>query len=214
MQNQYSELIDNIVKQNIATLEEVKEVQFSSIKTKSNFPRQLVAEGVVASHQLLRLMYSISNFPTIDLREFLLSQEVIKKTDEAMVRKHNMVPVFERGGRLFVVTFDPLNNIGIDSFKFSGSYGSAEPIIASVEQVEQLIEDVYAGRKDMDDLFSADEEQDEASKAEELERLSKELLGQNTDADEAPVVRYVSGMLLDAIRTGASDLHFEPYEHN
>ncbi len=212
MQSQYDAIIAGILKNKRATIEQIQEIQMSAMKKRSSFPRQLVAESVIGAHELVSLNRTAANCPVIDLRETLLSQELITKVDEKTVRKYSMLPVFERGGRLFVATFDPFDKIGLDAFKYTGNFSSVEALIANVEQIEQIIEDIFAGRGDIDDLFMDDAGQSEEQKQKELEELSKMLMG-NEQEEEAPVVKYVSEMLLDAIRTGASDLHFEPYEH-
>lgn len=212
MLSQYDFIVADIVKRKHATLEQVQEIQMSSVKKRANFPRQLVAEGMLGSGELMQLIHKASGLPMVDLREVFLSQELTGKADEKTVRRYGMLPVYERGGRLFVATYDPFEKIGLDAFRYSGNYASVEPLIVAADQLEQMIEDIFAGRADIDDLFMNDAEQDEEQKQKELEELSKLLLG-NEEEEEAPVVKYVSEMLLDAIRTGASDLHFEPYEH-
>lgn len=209
--NQYAPLIDHIVvKEKLATSEQITEIQQSVLKSRSNFPRQLIAESVITSGQLTKIYQQTTNYPIVDLREIAFTQDVVMAAKEEDVRKHIMVPVFERSGRLFLAVMDPFNKVGLDAFKYHKNYSSVEPLLATAEQIESIIEDIYAGRGGMDDLF-ADEEEDEATKAAELEELQKQLLGA-TDEDETPVVKYVTGMLTDAIRTGVSDLHFEPYE--
>ncbi|PID66524.1 MAG: type IV-A pilus assembly ATPase PilB [Gammaproteobacteria bacterium] len=212
MLSQYDFIVADLIKRKRATAEQIQEIQMSAIKKRTNFPRQLVAEGFLGSSELMRLNHQVTGLPMVDLREVFLSQELTGKADEKTVRKYNMLPVFERGGRLYVATFDPLEKIGLDAFKYSSGFSSVEPLIVTVDQIEQVIEDVFAGRGDIDDLFMNDAQADEEQKQKELEELSKLLLG-NEQQEEAPVVKYVSEMLLDAIRTGASDLHFEPYEH-
>ncbi|MPV86968.1 type IV-A pilus assembly ATPase PilB [Ostreibacterium oceani] len=212
MQSQYDAIISQIIKAKRATPEQIQEIQMSSLRKRTSFPRQLIAENIIGSSELLAWNHQYSNYPVVDLREILLSQELMRKADEKMVRKYAMLPVFERSGRLFVATYDPFDSIGLDAFKYSANYSAAEPLIVGVEQLEQMIEDVFAGRGDIDDLFANDAVEDEAQKQKELEELSKLLMG-GGEEEEAPVVKYVSEMLLDAIRTGASDLHFEPYEH-
>lgn len=212
MQSQYEHLIVEITKKQSTSPEQLQEIQLSAMKKRSSFPRQLVAENIIGANELMTLNHRFSTFPVVDLREIFLSQDLISKTDEKTARKYGMLPVFERSGRLFVATFDPFDKVGLEAFKYSGNFSSVEPLIASVDQIEQMIEDIFAGRGDIDDLFAKDAEEDEATKQKELEELSKLLLG-NEQEEEAPVVKYVSEMLLDAIRTGASDLHFEPYEH-
>ncbi|PID63728.1 MAG: type IV-A pilus assembly ATPase PilB [Gammaproteobacteria bacterium] len=212
MQSQYDHLVNEIVKSKKASAEQVQEVQTSAMKKRSSFPRQLVAEGLIGATDLMMINYRYSSAPVIDMGEVLLSQELISKADEKMVRKYVAIPVFERGGRLFVATFDPFDKVALEAFKYTGNFSSVEPLIANLDQLEQMVEDIFAGRADIDDLFAHDAEADEANKQKELEELSKLLMGGEQE-EEAPVVKYVSEMLLDAIRTGASDLHFEPYEH-
>ncbi len=212
MLSQYDFIVADIIKHKRATPEQIQEIQLSAIKNRNNFPRQLIAEGLLGPSELMRLNYQATGLPMVDLRELFLSQELTAKADEKAVRKYNMLPVYEHGGRLYVATFDPFEKIGLDAFKYTGNFASVEPLLVSLEQIEQMIEDVFAGRADIDDLFMNDAQANEEQKQKELEELSKLLLG-NEQEEEAPVVKYVSEMLLDAIRTGASDLHFEPYEH-
>jgi len=213
MQSQYDFLTVDAVKQKRATAEHIQEIQMSALKKRASFPRQLVAEGVLGSYELLELNRKYSTYPVIDLREVLFSQELMAKVDEKTVRKYNMLPVFERRGILSVATFDPFDKIGLDAFKYGGNYSSVDVLLVNVEQLEQTIEDLFAGRGDIDELFVNDEAQDEEVKRKELEELTKLLMGGADAEDEAPIVKYVTEMLLDAIRTNASDLHFEPYEH-
>ncbi|MBS9777286.1 MAG: type IV-A pilus assembly ATPase PilB [Gammaproteobacteria bacterium] len=211
MQSQYDFIIADLLQNKRASVEQIKEIQISAVKKRSNFARQLIAENIIGPAELMILMHKAADLPVVDLREIFLSQELIKKVDEKVVRKYLMLPVYEHGGRLYVATFDPFETIGLDAFKYSGNYASVEPLIVAIDQVEQMIEDIFAGNADIDDLFMNDAQQDEERKQKELEELSKMLMG-NEQEEEAPVVKYVSEMLLDAIRTGASDLHFEPYE--
>ncbi len=212
MLSQYEFIVADIIKRQRATPEQVQDIQISAIKKRNNFPRQLVAEGLLGANELMQLNHQATGLPMVDLREVFLSQELTGQVDEKTVRKYNMLPIFERGGRLYVATFDPFEQIGLDAFRYAGQFASVEPLLVSIDQLEQIIEDVFAGRGDIDDLFMQDAEASEEQKQKELEKLSKLLLG-GEQQEEAPVVRYVSEMLLDAIRTGASDVHFEPYEH-
>lgn len=213
MQSQYDHLVSEILKNNRATAEQIQEIQFSALKKRTSFPRQLVAENMLGEHELLQLNRRATPYPTVDLRELALSSELLAKTDEKTIRRYQVLPVFERGGRLFAATYDPFDKVGLDALKYSGNFSTVEPLIVAVSQIEQMIEDIYAGRSDIDDLFAEEDGQSEEQKQQELEELSKLLMG-GTEQEEAPVVKYVSEMLLDAIRTGASDLHFEPYENS
>lgn len=213
MQSQYDHLVAAILKNKRATPEQIQEIQLSALKKRSSFPRQLLAENMLGEHELLELNRQNTLYPAVDLRELSLSSELLSKSDEKTIRRYQVIPVFERGGRLFVATYDPFDKVALDALKYSGNFSAVEPLLVSVSQVEQIIEDIFAGRSDIDDLFALEDTQTEEQKQQELEELSKLLMG-GTEQEEAPVVKYVSEMLLDAIRTGASDLHFEPYEHS
>lgn len=211
MQSSYDPLIAAIVKQKKASLETLKEIEISTMRKRGSFPRQLVAEDLLGADELLQLNRLYSSYPVVDLRSLDIPLKLLANLDEKTIRQYTVLPVFERGGRLFVATFDPFNKIGLEALKYSGNYASIEPLLVSVHQLEQVIEEVLANRGDIDSLLSASEEQSEEEKQKELEDLSRLLMG-GIEEDEAPVVKYVSEILLDAIRTGASDLHFEPYE--
>lgn len=213
MQSQYDHLVAEIIKSKRATPEQIQEIQLSALKKRSSFPRQLIAENMLGEHELLQLNRQNTLYPAVDLRELSLSSELLSKSDEKTIRRYQVIPVFERGGRLFVATYDPFDKVALDALKYSGNFSAVEPLLVSVSQIEQIIEDIFAGRSDIDDLFALEDTQTEEQKQQELEELSKLLMG-GTEQEEAPVVKYVSEMLLDAIRTGASDLHFEPYEHS
>ena len=92
-------------------------------------------------------------------------------------------------------------------FKYQGKFTSVEPIVADIGVIEALIEDHYAGVGGMESVF------DDENQEQDLDAISEALGNIGANEEEAPVVRFVSGMLMDAIRTGASDLHFEPYEN-
>ena len=141
------------------------------------------------------------------LREMDIRRELTAQFKEAIVRKHMALPFYAAGGRLFIATFDPSNRMMLDEFKYQGKFTSVEPIIADMGVIEALIEDHYAGVSGMEQIFEDDENQEQ-----NINAISEALAGMPGTEEEAPVVRFVSGMLLDAIRTGASDLHFEPYE--
>lgn len=211
MRSPYEPLIAAIVKQKRASLDVLREIELSTMKKRTSFPHQLVVEDLLGADELLQLNRQYSPYPAVDLRAIEFSPKFLASLNEKNVRKYTMLPVFERGGRLFVATFDPFNKMGLDAFKFSGNYASIEPLLVSVYQLEQVIEEIFADRGDIDSLLVSDE-QTEEEKQKELDDLSRLLMG-GIEEDEAPVVKYVSEILLDAIRTGASDLHFEPYEN-
>lgn len=132
--------------------------------------------------------------------------------DNKLISKHHALPLFKRGNRLFVATADPTNLHALDEIKFNTGISTdavlveADKLTAALEQFlnaeEESIGDAL-GDLDEDALDDLDIEAvtDDAASNEDT-----------SEADEAPIVRFVNKILLDAIKTGASDIHFEPYE--
>lgn len=204
--SEYDELIAYMVKNKVATPEQLKEVQISVQKKRGNFLQQLLSDGLLDASKLSKINREVYNLPIVALRELNIRRELTAQFKEAVVRKHTAMPVYANGGRLFIATIDPNNRSMLEKFKYQGKFTSVEPIIANLDAIEALIEEHYAGLGGMDDLF------DDETEEKDLDAISNALGGLDANEEEAPVVRFVTGMLLDAIRTGASDLHFEPYE--
>ncbi|MCE6980868.1 type IV-A pilus assembly ATPase PilB [Pseudomonas frederiksbergensis] len=127
---------------------------------------------------------------------------------EKLIRQHHALPLWRRGNKLFVGISDPTNHQAINDIQFSTGL-STEAILVEEDKLSDAIEKFFdnpsTGLEDMADvdldgldIESVDEQKQDA------------LVGQ--DADDTPVVRFVHKMLLDAIKSGSSDLHFEPYE--
>ncbi len=144
----------------------------------------------------------------LDLGAFLPEMLPEKLVDEKLIRKHNALPLFKRGNRLFIALSDPTNIQAIDEIKFNTGL-STDAVLVDEAKLREAI-DKYLESQDttMGDLDDADLEgvETEAGEGEDDAAISA------SDIDDAPIVKYVNKMLLDAIRGGASDIHFEPYE--
>jgi type IV pilus assembly protein PilB len=139
------------------------------------------------------------------------AQSAIKLVNEELVRKHNALPLFKRGGRLFVGIADPTNTRALDEIKFHVNL-TVEAILVDEDKIKRTIDQW---------LESADALADAVADSEGLEHLDHgggddDLAGSeagvDAKGDDTPVVKFVNKVLIDAIRRGASDIHFEPYE--
>lgn len=127
---------------------------------------------------------------------------------EKLIRRHNVLPVFKRGSVLFIAVSDPSMQVALDEIKFHTGL-ITHCVLAEVDKLGRLIEDVLndAGTIALGDLSDASlDELDISSGNDENNNES------TTNGDDAPIVRFVHKVLLDAINKGASDIHFEPYE--
>jgi type IV pilus assembly protein PilB len=145
----------------------------------------------------------------LDLDSFLPEMMPEKVVDEKLIRKHNALPLYKRGNRLFIAVSDPTNIQALDEIKFNTGL-STDAILVDDSKLRVSI-DKYLESNDttMGDLDDADLEgvETEGGEGEDDDGTVSA-----TDVDDAPIVKYVNKMLLDAIRGGASDIHFEPYE--
>jgi type IV pilus assembly protein PilB len=148
--------------------------------------------------------------PLIDISAFDLSQAPISLVSEALMEKHDALPLHLRGNQLFIGLKDPTDHEVIDEIAFSSGF-HVEPILVAANQLAPAIERAMEATSPAFDDFDEDEEGLE-NLGYQLEAESDEDPGSDPAVDETPVVRFINKVLLDAIRKGASDIHFEPYE--
>ncbi|MGB2973015.1 MAG: type IV-A pilus assembly ATPase PilB, partial [Candidatus Competibacter sp.] len=136
-----------------------------------------------------------------------IDSAVIRLVDEKLLRRHHALPLHKRGRRLFVGLSDPTNQRVLEDIKFQTRL-DIEPIIVSQLQLAKALDTVIDSRSatltdgEIGDLNFGGEADIEAK----VETLSQ------SDTDDAPVVRFINQVILQAINRGASDIHFEPYE--
>ena len=158
------------------------------------------AVAVAASHEF--------GVPLLDLDAVEVELDVIRAVDQNLITKHRVLPLVKRGQRIFLGIADPTNLQAIDDIKFATSL-RIDPVVVEQDKLEDRINkaieavDTSMGGLDNDDF---DLENLDIGPQEDEEDIQKD------DVEDAPVVRFVNKVLLDAIKRGASDVHFEPYE--
>ena len=183
--------------------------QADSKKEKLNLSQYLVTNDLIGANQLATIASNEFGIPLIDLDAIDL--DVIPKdlVNEDLIKKHQAIPLYKRGNRLYVAIAEPTNLVAIDEIKFQTGI-SAEPVLVEVDKLLKFIsaalESQDSGMDGLldDDLDEVDFEDTEADMSDDGSASS--------DLDDTPVVRFVNKVLLDAIKKGASDIHFEPYE--
>lgn len=127
---------------------------------------------------------------------------------EKLIRQHRALPLWRRGNKLYVGVSDPSNHQAVTDIQFSTGLNT-EGVLVEDDKLGDAIEKFFDNASSgMDDLGDMDLEGLDVEAVDE----DKQDAGQGNEADDAPVVRFVNKMLLDAIKGGSSDLHFEPYE--
>ncbi|MBB3106527.1 type IV pilus assembly protein PilB [Psychrobacter luti] len=204
--SKYGGLAQQLISEGIVSEAHMKTAQTESQQKQIGLVSYLVEHKLANAYQLAQMLSQAFGDALFDLDA--LSSEVIPKdlVDEKIVRKFNALPLFKRGQRLFVALSDPTRIDAIDAIAFNSRL-SIETVVVEEDKLKKRIENLYADTMQHFDSFSDSDlnvgfnENDEEGET----KLSD-------GVDEAPVVKFVNKMLVDAIRMGASDLHFEPYE--
>lgn len=165
----------------------------------------LVQQRLVQSRPLAELAAQEFGVPFLDLTAIDKEQLPKDIVNEKLMQQHHFLPLSKRGNKLFIALSDPTNQQAINDVSF-GSKLAVEVVLVEDDKLHQAIErylDTGTGGLDLGDI-------DLDLETEGGDRPQEAVAG--TDADDAPVVKFVNKMLLDAIKKGSSDLHFEPYE--
>jgi type IV pilus assembly protein PilB len=194
---------DAVQAQKDASLERIPFVQF--LVERKNVDSQRLAE--VASQEFGVPLFDINAFNRTALPEGLV--------DVSLLTKHHAMPLFRRGNRLFIAVSDPTNLAALDEIKFHTGVNTDAVLIEERALSKTILEWVDAQDNlgdGLEDLDSTDLDDIDISAVEE--GAEGEEGGGNEAVDETPIVRFVNKVLIDAIKQGASDIHFEPYENN
>ena len=180
-----------------------------ALAKKQAFVPYLVENKLISSKDIAIAASQEFGVPVLDLSAMEIDIEVIKLVKNDLITKHHSLPIFKRGKRLYIAVSDPTNLQALDEIKFA-TQTNTEAILVEEDKlskmIEKSLEEMEGGLGKMDD--------DELDNLDDLEvaEEGKNDSANDAEIDDAPVVKFVNKVLLDAIKRGASDLHFEPYE--
>jgi type IV pilus assembly protein PilB len=177
----------------------------------SNLVSHLVAKGIADAKEIAIAAAQEFGVPMLDLDAVQLDLDVVKLVSDKLLSKHRVLPLLKRGKRLFVAVSDPTNLHALDEIKFQTGL-SIEAVVVeedklqkiaskTMEQVDTQMPAMSDEDLDLENLEVTGGDEDDAAAA-----------ASRDDIEDAPIVRFVNKVLLDAIKRGASDIHFEPYE--
>ncbi|MCE9679886.1 type IV-A pilus assembly ATPase PilB [Shewanella sp. AS1] len=180
-----------------------------SRNTKQSLVSTIVSEKLIPAKQIAELCYEEYGTPLLDLNEFDISSIPEEFVNRKLIEKHKCLPLFKRGNRLYIGTSDPTNIAALEDFQFSAGL-HAEAILVEDDKLTKALEKVLEEDLSALDLEGIDEESLAGIEITDTDKRNEEQAGDGSD--DAPIVIYINKILTDAIRKGASDLHFEPYE--
>ena len=170
----------------------------------------LIEHDMAGSQQIAIAASHEFGVPLFDLDAFDVDLDVVKAVAQKLISKHRVLPLMLRGKRLFLAVSDPTNQACIDDIKFQSGF-RIDPVVVEHNKLQEIVKQALeAVDTSMQDLAEDDFDLESL----EISGGDEELDESESDAiDDAPVVRFVNKVLLDAIKKGCSDVHFEPYEN-
>ena len=180
-------------------------------KTRIPFVTHLVKNNIVSARDIANSASEEFGTPLFDITT--LDPDVIPKNlvDEKLIRTNHAIPIFHRGNRLFVAVSDPTNRQGLDEIKFQTGI-TTEEILVEENRLAGFIESFLDSQEGTGFGDLGDEDLDLDLEAVDETGHGPDDEDEGSAADDTPVVRFINKMLMDAIKEGSSDLHFEPFE--
>jgi type IV pilus assembly protein PilB len=230
-----------LVRRNIITPEQLKKAFEEQKSNGSRLESTLVKLGYIKEDELLSFLSAQYRVPSIKLSKVEVNPGVIKLIPASIAKKHFIVPTNRMGAKLTLAMVDPSNILVIDEVKFITGF-RVEPVVASENEIIDAIKKYYGGGGDLAGLgtqaFNAADytleeegsqpnegltfEEDSVVNVDDFDQLVRgaidnvEVVEQSTSDDsedlQGPIIKIVNGILIKAIKLGASDIHFEPYE--
>jgi type IV pilus assembly protein PilB len=209
MSTGHKRLGELLVRENLISLQQLRQAQEEQRRSGAPLAAALAKLGYTSEQEITQFLSQQYRVPAVNLDEFEIDADVIKLIPKEVCEKNKIIPLSRTGSQLVVAMADPTNLHAIDDIKFLTGF-SVEPVVAGEGAITQAIERYYTPQgPSYDEVMAGFDENeiqvsdlDEEVNVNELEKAS----------EDAPVVRLVNMILLNAIKKGASDIHIEPYE--
>ncbi len=181
----------------------------TALKKRTHFVSYLVENKILKSRDIAWSGAQEFGVPLFDLKSMDMEAAPLKMVSEKLIKQHNALPLTKRGNRLYIAVSDPTNLGAIDEFKFHTGINTEAVLVEEGHLQEAINTALEALDTTMSALMDADLDNLDVSSGDEP---GKDGDVSESDIDDTPVVRFVNKVLLDAINSGASDIHLEPYE--
>ncbi len=196
-----------LIQNKLLSEQEAEKAFQQALKTRTPFVSHLVEQKILGSRDIAETASMEFGIPFFDLDALDMESAPVGLVEEKLLRVHRALPLVKRGNRLFLAVADPTNHQGLDEIKFNTGLAS-EAVVVEEDKLNRYIEQALdAQDTSMSDLMDADLDNLDISAGDDEAPKDND-----SEVDEAPVVRFVNKILLDAINSGASDIHLEPYE--
>ncbi len=204
-------LPEKLVQDGLLDEAQMADAQRAAKESRQNLVSYLVTKNMVDAREIAITASQLFGVPLLDLDAVQVDLDVVRIVSDKLLQKHRVMPLMKRGRRLFLAISDPTNLHGMDEIRFSTSL-NVEPVVVEEDKLQKIlakaIEQVDTAMPSLaDDDFDL-ENLEVTGGEDEVDQGS----ATRDDVEDAPIVRFVNKVMLDAIKRGASDIHFEPYE--
>jgi len=199
---------DLLVRDGLITREQLQKALSEQKGTGNRLGYTLVKLGFVEETEITKMLARQYRMPAVDLSRFEVDERIVKLIPTDVAVRHTVLPLKREGRTLTVAMSDPTNGSVMDDLKFITRY-DIFPVIAGEYTLRQAIERYYEqSDAQLQQIISDIEEGEDFEVIEETDDEE----APTQIADDAPVVKLINGILTDAVKRGASDIHFEPFE--
>ncbi|TMB07951.1 MAG: type IV-A pilus assembly ATPase PilB [Deltaproteobacteria bacterium] len=199
-----------LVRENLISLQQLQKAQEEQKKAGGRIGYHLTKLGFIEESELTNFLSKQYGVPSINLKEFDIDAEVVRLVPKDVAEKHQCIPVNRAGASLILAMSDPSNIYAIDDIKFLTGY-NIEVVVASEQAIKEALEKYYTEKApSYEEVMEGFDENEIAFEHDSEEGIN--VVDLEKSATDAPVVKLVNLVLLDAIKKGASDIHVEPYE--
>ncbi|MCL1125771.1 type IV-A pilus assembly ATPase PilB [Shewanella surugensis] len=205
------------VKHGLIDEQQISTAQQQAKNQQQSLISHLVHSELASAHDIAELLHQEYGTTLYDLSELELDTLDDDILNKKLIEKHNCLPLYKRNNRLYVATSDPTNIAALEDFQFSAGMHT-EAILVEEDKLTHTINRLFDLDTDSNYLSQVDEEAllslDTFDEIQALNEQDDDNTPKNDPKDDAPIVVYLNNTLAKAIHRGASDLHFEPYEHS
>lgn len=201
-------LAELLVSSNLVDLDQLEQARRDQKANGGRLTTALVRLGILKDTQLVDWLGKQYGLPTIELQGFEVDPEALKTLSRQVCEKHMVIPV-SKAGKSLVVAFSDPSNIYVKDDLALLTRSKIEAVIASESSIMAAIDKYYTSSAKIENLVSEIEDAESGASG---GPGNIEVVDQEMQADEGPIVKFVNAMLAEAIKTKASDIHVEPYE--
>ena len=204
---QFNHLIDDLIQSQYLTMQSAADYYRDAQNKNNSFVDYLVVKSIVPSIIMASKISVAVGLPLFDLDSLLFESLLSDFLEDSLIQKYRILPVKVRGNTLFIAISDPFDFQGFDEIRFSSRL-NPELILVESDKLNHLIHTRIENKSgSLGDFFDSNQNDNVTLLNDEENNVLA-----NNNVDDAPIVRFVNKLLLDAIKQGVSDIHVECYE--